>query len=325
MDRSDFKYITGLIIATIIGGGIIFYSVDRTTPSIISRATSPYILITGVAQDAGYPQAGCQKSCCQKVYHQSAQPRYPVSLSIIEPSGGWWMIEATPDIKFQLEMTLREVPTLDNSLPSGIFLTHAHIGHYTGLMHFGKEVIGADSQQVYVLPKMLDFLNKNGPWDQLVALDNIILNPIQFDQPTQLSKRIKLTPIQVPHRDEYSETAGFYIEGPAKSALFIPDIDKWSKWNQDIVEWVNKVDYALIDATFFDADELPGRDMSQIPHPFVVESMELLDTLSSSEKRKVIFIHLNHTNLLLDTSSKAYKQVIKKGYKIAAQGQTLAL
>jgi pyrroloquinoline quinone biosynthesis protein B len=324
MKRTDLKYIIGLVIVCIIGAGIIIYSVDRSAPLIISKA-SPFILITGVAQDAGYPQAGCQKSCCQKAYNHEAKPRYPVSLSIIEPSVGWWMIEATPDLKFQLEMSLRQIPDQTHPLPTGIFITHAHIGHYTGLMHFGKEVIGADSQQVYVLPKMLDFLNKNGPWNQLVELENILLNPIQFDQPTQLSKRIRVTPIQVPHRDEYSETAGFYIEGPSKSALFIPDIDKWSKWNQDIVEWVKKVDYALIDATFFDADELPGRDMSQIPHPFVVESMELLDTLSPSEKKKVIFIHLNHTNFLLDPSSKAYKQVIKNGYKIAAQGQKLTL
>jgi pyrroloquinoline quinone biosynthesis protein B len=324
MKRTDLKYIIGLVIVSIIGAAIIIYSVDRSAPPIISKA-SPFILITGVAQDAGYPQAGCQKSCCQKAYNHEAKSRYPVSLSIIEPSGSWWMIEATPDIKFQLDMTIRQLPGEGHPLPSGIFLSHAHIGHYTGLMHFGKEVIGADSQKVYVLPQMHDFLAKNGPWSQLVELENIILNPIQFDQPIQLSERIKVIAIQVPHRDEYSETAGFYIEGPSKSALFIPDIDKWSKWNQNIVEWVQKVDYALIDATFFDADELPGRDMSQIPHPFVIESMELLDTLSPSEKKKVFFIHLNHTNPLLDSSSKAYKQVKKKGYKIAAQGQKLIL
>ena len=129
----------------------------------------------------------------------------------------------------------------------------------------------------------------------------------------------------VPHRDEFSETVGYQIDGPNKTALFIPDIDKWEIWERDILEEIRQVDYAMVDATFFDENELPGRNMSDIPHPFVVESMELFEGLSETDKNKVIFIHLNHSNPLLDRGSAAYQLIVARGFKVAKEGDHLPL
>ena len=73
--------------------------------------------------------------------------------------------------------------------------------------------------------------------------------------------------------------------GPNNRALFIPDIDKWQKWSRDIRSLLSQVDYAFLDATFFAADELPNRDMSQGPHPFVEESLQLLANLPAAQKK----------------------------------------
>ena len=70
-------------------------------------------------------------------------------------------------------------------------------------------------------------------------------------------------PFLVPHRDEFSETVGFEIKGENKTAVFIPDIDKWSKWNSDLKELIKRVDYAFLDATFYKNGEIPSRDMSE--------------------------------------------------------------
>jgi len=134
-----------------------------------------------------------------------------------------------------------------------------------------------------------------------------------------------VTPLLVPHRDEFSETVGFMILGPSHSALFIPDIDKWELWDRNIIDEIRNVDYALIDATFFDGDELPGRDMSEIPHPLVVESMALFEELPAVERDKIWFIHMNHSNPLLDPNSDAYQQVIDAGYHVAREGVRLPL
>jgi pyrroloquinoline quinone biosynthesis protein B len=88
---------------------------------------------------------------------------------------------------------------------------------------------------------------------------------------------------------------------------------------------IRSVDYALLDAAFFADGELPGRDMSGIPHPFVSESMALFDELSDDEKSRIIFIHMNHTNPLLIDGSAEQTLVTKQGYKFAREGMRLDL
>jgi pyrroloquinoline quinone biosynthesis protein B len=172
---------------------------------------------------------------------------------------------------------------------------------------------------------MDSFLRDNGPWSQLVALENIRLLPIQNATALRLNPRIQVTPLQVPHRDEFSETVGYLIEGPSKKLLFIPDIDKWQLWSEDIIEYIKLVDYAFLDGTFFANGEIDGRDMSQIPHPFIEESLLLFQDLSPQLKSRIFFIHFNHTNPVLKDDSKAYNHVIKAGFNIAREGDTLTL
>jgi len=137
-----------------------------------------------------------------------------------------------------------------------------------------------------------------------------------------LNERIEIKPFLVPHRDEFSETVGYEIIINKKSLIFIPDIDKWEKWEKNIKELIQKVDYAFLDATFYKNGELK-REMSEIPHPFVEESMELFSKLSDADKQKVHFIHLNHTNPLLIEESSAQKEVITKGFNLAKEGQII--
>jgi pyrroloquinoline quinone biosynthesis protein B len=210
-------------------------------------------------------------------------------------------------------------------VPDGIFVSHAHTGHYTGLMYLGREAMNAAQAEVFAMPRMKSFLEENGPWSQLVSLRNIIIRPMASQQAVELSPHLKVTPLIVPHRDEYSETVGFIIESPERKALFIPDIDKWEKWDTDIIQAIAGVDYAFIDGTFFDGEELSDRDMSEIPHPFIIETMTLLKDLPPSEKNKIWFIHLNHTNPALDSGSKQTKTILENGFHVARINQTFNL
>ncbi len=284
--------------------------------------SNQFITVLGIAQDAGFPQAGCDNTNCQQFWEGKVDARYPTSLGLVDKEEGKiWIFEATPDFKYQL----RNLTTLSAiSEISGIFLTHAHIGHYTGLMHLGHEVMGTSNIPVYTMPRMKHYLETNGPWSQLVEFNNIILNELSADSTIQISKNLRVTSFLVPHRDEYSETVGYRIESPSTSVLFIPDINKWDIWDRSIIDEISKVDYAFLDATFFDQDELPGRDISKIPHPFVSESIELFKNLPDSEKAKVIFIHFNHSNPLI-LNSKERKYVEHLGYKVAFQGMEIAM
>lgn len=216
-------------------------------------------------------------------------------------------------------------PVADNPGLSGIFLSHAHIGHYTGLMHLGREAVGAKDVPVYALPRMTEFLRSNGPWDQLVSLGNISLHEIRSGAAVKLNERITVVPFLVPHRDEYTETVGYGIKGPNGSAIYITDIDKWQRWEASIEELISEVSVAFLDATFYSEGEIPGRKMADIPHPFIVETMAHLDGLSREEKNRVRFIHLNHTNPVMVPGSEARKYVEEKHFRVAEEMDTFEL
>lgn len=283
------------------------------------------MVILGTVQDAGSPQIGCQKDCCVHLWDHPDHTRKIASIGVIDYTQCYTLlVDATPDIKSQLNY-LQHLAGIETAMPNLILLTHAHIGHYSGLLQLGKEAINAHRVRVTAMPRMENFLRSNGPWNQLVENQNIELLSIISDRSYPVTDMISYTPILVPHRDEYSETVGYRITGPEKSVLYIPDIDKWHLWQQNIIDEIAKVDYALLDATFYDGVELGGRDMSQIPHPTVEESLSLLMPLSAHERSKVYFIHLNHTNPLLDTDSRAYKYTESQGFHIASYGQVFKL
>jgi len=249
----------------------------------------PYVVVLGIAQDGGYPQAGCTRDDCLAAWRDPSQRRLVASLGIVDPiSGERWIIDATPNFPEQLNRLNAIAPS--KTLPS-ILLTHAHIGHYAGLIHLGREVLGARAVPVYAMPRMRAFLEKNGPWDQLVKLSNIGLRDLETV--TRLNERISVEPLIVPHRDEYSETVGFIVRGPSRAILWLPDIDKWEKWSTPLESVVARVDVAYLDGTFHDATELPGRDLKEIPHPLMIETLARLD---AAARKKVRFIHLNQSN-----------------------------
>ncbi len=281
--------------------------------------TSTSLVILGTLQDAGSPQAGCKKACCEKLFMQPDKDRMVVSLGLIDPVNlKKYIVEATPDFTRQTKILKNFSAFNTRETPDGIFITHAHIGHYTGLMYLGKEAMNADPVPVYTMPRMKNFLEQNGPWSQLVKNKNIDLQQMNDQQEIQLTNNLRVTPFIVPHRDEFSETVGYRICGPNKKALFIPDIDKWQKWNTNITEAIANADYAFIDATFFDAAEINNRDISTIPHPFIIESMKLFKDLAPAEKKKIYFIHFNHTNPVINKKSKQYRLVVQNGFNIAA-------
>ena len=179
--------------------------------------------------------------------------------------------------------------------------------------------MGAKAVPVYAMPRMREFLSTNGPWDQLVRYKNIKLRAIEADQPVKLNKRITVTPILVSHRDEYTEVVGFRIDGLSKSILFIPDIDKWERWDRSIEKLISEVDIAFLDGTFYDGDELPNRNMADIPHPFISQSMKRFELLPAKEKAKIRFIHFNHTNPALHENSDGHMAIKSAGFGIATQ------
>ncbi len=190
------------------------------------------LIVLGIAQDAGKPQLGHPED---PAWQDPTLMRLATSIALVDTRGDQprrWLFEATPDVKLQLQRLDEAYPTTAYVGLDGIFLTHAHMGHYTGLMHFGHEAARTDRLPVYAMPEMTSFLESNGPWDQLVNYENITISTMADQMAVELADDIRVMPFLVPHRREYSETVGFVIEGPDRSAIFMPDINGWPAFDE---------------------------------------------------------------------------------------------
>ncbi len=280
-----------------------------------------YVKVLGTIQDGGFPQIDCNKACCQNQW-LNPKKKFVSSIAVVDESEKkQWIIDASPEIKFQTKL-LKEKTNIKDI--EGVFLTHAHIGHYTGLMYYGNEAAGSRDLKVYAMPKMKKFLENNGPWNHLLKQRNIKLIKLSENNTINISANLKIKPFLVPHREDYSETVGFKIATSKKELIYIPDIDNWEKWDISITELIKNIDFALVDGTFFSEREIE-RDISLIPHPLVKDSLKLFSNLKAKERNKIIFTHFNHTNPLIDENSKEHKEVLSKGFRIAKEGDNFYL
>ncbi|MEI6816363.1 MAG: MBL fold metallo-hydrolase [Bacteroidota bacterium] len=278
---------------------------------------NPYLVVLGTAQDGGYPHPDCKLECCIKYYQGKESRHYVSSLAIIDPiSKERFLFDCTPDFTMQLHH-LDSIYPVEGKMMDAIFLTHAHIGHYAGLMYLGKEAMNTKHISVYGTADLMSYLSSNGPWSQLQTLENVNYMSLPVNEKLQLNERITITPILVPHRDEFSKTVCYEINMGKRTILYIPVINKWEKWDHDIVKMIHESDLLFIDGTFLNNGELQDRDMSEIPHPFIAESLKLFKDLSNYDKSKIHFIHLNHTNPALINGSKAQKEIESKGFHVA--------
>lgn len=296
-------------------------------PQLSKKLSEPYVVILGIAQDGGLPHIGCNESCCAEAWKKPSSKKNATCIGIIDPKTQQrWIIEASQDLRYQLNYLDTICPKRKKStVLDGIFITHGHIGHYMGLIYLEKAMLSSEKIPVYTMPKMGKYLSANRPWKDTIQQKNITLHFLEDQKSVQLNKRISITPFLVPHRADYAETVGYIITGPKKSYVFIPDLDHWEGMKTPIEEYISQTDGALLDATFFNRTELKHRDMSKVPHPTIEESMQQFAVLPTKEKKKIHFIHLNHTNPVLNTKSNQYKRVVKNGFRVAKERQNFPL
>ncbi|REB07454.1 pyrroloquinoline quinone biosynthesis protein PqqB [Sporosarcina sp. BI001-red] len=284
--------------------------------------------VLGTAQDAGLPQPNCYCDNCTKAIDNPTFKRRAASLAIVlKDKNQWHLIDASPDFKEQIIMVQR-THGMEGLVMDSIFLTHAHIGHYPGLIFLGKEAMNTKNVPVFTGPLMKNVLESHAPWRQLTDLGNIQVQAIEQGISTNLDNDVEVTPVKVPHRNEFSETFGFWIKGPKKKVLYIPDIDSWDEWDLDLVEACKQADICLLDATFFSESDLSdsgrgARDLSEIPHPFITDTMERLKSITDT--CAIYFTHFNHSNPALKQNSDARDFIEKNGFHIANDGMTFDL
>ncbi len=292
---------------------------------------TPYALVLGSAQDAGLPQIGCRLACCESARRDPSLRRCASSLLIADPrSGRRWLIDATPDLREQVELAEGHPPGRAAEGPrpplfEGVFLTHAHMGHIAGLLQLGREAYDVRGLPVWASPGLCEVLAGNAPWSLLVRSGGVELRALEPGGTVELAPGLSVSALAVPHRAEFSDTLAFVVRGPRRALLYVPDIDAWERWDVPLEQALAGVDVALLDGTFFADGEVPGRSLLGIPHPRIADTLARLAALPAGERRKVLFTHLNHTNPAARAEGAEAAAVRAAGMDVAREGLVLGL
>jgi len=286
------------------------------------------LFVLGIAQDGGLPHLGCERECCAEA-RASGRVEYPASLGLVDRRGAdpkLLLVEATPRVEEQTALLheLAGVRGRGRAPVDAVMVTHAHIGHYLGLALFGREVVGAKNLPVWCSPRFAEYLGGHGPWKQLVALDQIDVRAFVVGEPFEPWPGVSVRAIAVPHRDEFSDTMAYVIKGPNRRVLFVPDVDAWERAPGLLSKLLTDVDVAYLDGTFYDGSELPERNLSEIRHPMILRTMDMLADVAREHPGRIRFLHLNHTNPALhDEQIRA--SITARGFAIAVMGERQSL
>jgi len=273
--------------------------------------------IIGSAQDGGVPQIGCRCTRCDYARTNPEHTRYPASLAIVRPSGKVLVVDVTPSLPRQLDLLRGLPPSRDKVLPDAVLLTHAHVGHYAGLIFFGREVASTKGLPVYCTPRMRHFLESNKPYRYLVERGEIHIKDLKCGETLIYDGALRIIPVEVPHRNEDAETLAFMVKSK-RSLFYAPDFDNYT---ETIDRCIRDSDISMLDGSFWSPEELVDRVFDEIPHPTIMESRERL----RGYENRIIFTHMNHTNPVLDRNGLLRAELEKQGFRIAKEGLDIFL
>jgi pyrroloquinoline quinone biosynthesis protein B len=267
------------------------------------------LIVLGSGQDGGTPQFGTPDGV--------GRDRCASSVAVVASDGLVLLFDASPDIRAQSQRLPRRDPGTEPV--DAVFITHAHMGHYAGLLHFGKEAAATHGVPLFAPKSVIAFLDTNEPWATLFSEGHF--DPVALNTATASVGGIDVQAIPVPHRSEHSSACGFSVSVEGEPwLLYTPDIDSWDMWPDAEAE-LTRHRVSLIDAAFSDPNELPLRPMSEVRHPMVPDTIDRFAHIAT--QRRLVLTHINHTNALGDPDSAIAKQAIACGFEIAFDGMEI--
>jgi pyrroloquinoline quinone biosynthesis protein B len=307
------------------------------------------VKILGTAAGGGFPQWNCACSNCRRLRIGSfpGKARTQLQVAVCIDSAGWFLLNVSPDIRFQIERSPFLHPTSGiRSTPiHGVVLTSAELDQSLGLLllrEFQPLQIYATASVGTVLTednsmfRMLQRVEQHASWNTISPGTPFQLTSVKGKAdglccfPVSTSDRFPsyVSASRAGEVDPTEASLGLILQSQTGQRLgYFPAVGKVT---DSLLRQFDSLDVLLFDGTFWSDDELievrgageTAREMGHLPVGTAAGSLALLSELKC---RRKIFVHINNTNPMLDESGPEYRAVKEAGWEVAEDGWELKL
>lgn len=308
------------------------------------------IRVLGVAAGGGFPQWNCACPNCRGVREGTiaAEPLLQSSLAVSANAQDWYLINAGPDIRMQIESfpALHAGPAIRDTPLAGVILTDAELDHTIGLLSlregsrltlYGTETVQNTLHSAFpVLPMLENYCSWE--WQALQPFSSQKVG--SEDDVTEEAITLKVIPISTkpplyahsqkdsPHAENLWEV-GLILQNKSsgRSLAYFPTLKSLSP---SIEEHLCEADVLMVDGTFWSDDELVGmgateRGAHQMGHLPVGGPAGTAEKLATFPAKRKIFIHINNSNPILRQDSAQRNELEKLGFEVAYDGMELEI
>lgn len=299
-----------------------------------------HVRVLGAAAGGGFPQWNCSCTNCRRLRQCRllGQPRSQTQLAISADDKSWYLVSASPDLRYQIEAFPPLHPRtfqLRDSPIAGLILPSAEVDAALGLLLLResqpltvyatdaiRHILMSDNSMFHVLRRQPDQVR----WVKLSSGTAFPLDDSGVEcLPVTTSGRFPgfVAEHRASQLDSSEAVLGFFFcHGTRRFAFFPGVLHLKPEW----LDHIQTCDAVFFDGTFWSDDELirlqgHGNTARQMGHQPVADTLRVLAGINTRK----IFIHINNTNPILDEDSEEFRKVRDAGWEVAFDGMDLIL
>lgn len=308
-----------------------------------------YVKILGSGAGGSFPQwnCGCRNCSSLRAGKFNGKARTQTQVAVSKDGRSWFLLGASPDLRVQIEAAPELHPRdgIRQSPIAGVVLTNADIDHVLGLLLLRelqpfcvyatasiRRILVEDNSMFAMLNRVPDQVR----WADIVPGQTFSLDTVRgiasglTCEPVPLDTRYAayLTKERAAQLVPQEALLGLIVESPSgKRMAFMPAVPHV---DDALLQRLDSSDLVLFDGTFWSDDELiqvqgSGHTARQMGHIPLSSPEGSLQELARLKRPRRVFLHINNTNPILDTSSPQHAEVLAAGWQVAEDGWQIEL